>query len=56
MYYFTYFVLLYRVGYENHVKQYYNKDHPVQLSATIGIKQDGADGVDLTNKVIVITG
>ena len=36
------------------MKQYY-KD-PVQLSATIGLKQDGNDGVDLTNKVVVITG
>jgi dehydrogenase/reductase SDR family member 12 len=42
-----------QTGYFKHVKKY---TEPVQDSATIKVGQDGADGVDLTNKVVVITG
>jgi len=40
-------------GYKRHVKKY---DSPVQSRADLGIGVDGADGVDLSGKVIVITG
>lgn len=42
-----------KTGYERHIKSYMQ---PVQSAAAIGVKEDGADGVDLTGKVVVITG
>lgn len=42
-----------RTGYERHIKAYTS---PVQTSPNLKIGQDGADGVDLTGKVVVITG
>eukprot|EP00548_Thalassiothrix_antarctica_P012978 CAMPEP_0194171270 /NCGR_PEP_ID=MMETSP0154-20130528/5874_1 /TAXON_ID=1049557 /ORGANISM="Thalassiothrix antarctica, Strain L6-D1" /LENGTH=338 /DNA_ID=CAMNT_0038883497 /DNA_START=43 /DNA_END=1059 /DNA_ORIENTATION=- len=42
-----------RTGYEKNVKAY---KQPVQSSAVIGINGEGADGVDLSGKVIVVTG
>jgi len=42
-----------KTGYERHIKSYMQ---PVQSAAAIGIKEEGADGVDLTGKVVVITG
>lgn len=46
-------------GYCNHVKTYYAKTgSPVQASALAGVKNNGeaADGVDLTGRVVVVTG
>jgi len=43
----------FQTGYLRHVKSY--KD-PVQNAAAIGIGQEGSDGVDLTGKVVVVTG
>jgi len=40
-------------GYVKNIKKY---DTPVQTSSSIGIQGDGADGVDLTGKTIIITG
>lgn len=42
-----------KTGYLKKVKSY---DSPVQNEAAIGIKDAGADGVDLTGKVIMVTG
>lgn len=42
-----------QTGYMKHVTKYAT---PVQESASIKLNQPGADGVDLTNKVVVITG
>jgi hypothetical protein len=42
-----------KTGYEKHIKSY--KD-PVQKAASILRNQEGADGVDLEGKVILITG
>ena len=42
-----------QTGYLKHIKKY---TEPVQESATIRVGQEGADGIDLTNKVVVITG
>lgn len=44
-----------QTGYLKHVKRY-TTPGPVQDSATLGLKVDGADGMDLTDKVVVITG
>ncbi|KAL3921974.1 MAG: hypothetical protein SGILL_002460 [Bacillariaceae sp.] len=44
---------LVRTGYLKHVQKYKS---PVQDSPTIKPGQEGADGVDLANKVVVITG
>jgi NAD(P)-dependent dehydrogenase (short-subunit alcohol dehydrogenase family) len=40
-------------GYLRHVQKY---TEPVQKSASIGLGQEGSDGVDLTGRVIVVTG
>lgn len=42
-----------QTGYLKHVNKY---TAPVQESASIKLNQKGADGVDLTNKVVVVTG
>ena len=42
-----------RTGYLKHLPKYKS---PVQNSPAIKLGQEGADGVDLTNKVVVITG
>lgn len=42
-----------RTGYERHIKAYKT---PVQKKASIGRGQEGADGVNLDGKVIVVTG
>ena len=42
-----------QTGYIKHIAKY---TQPVQESASIKLHQPGADGVDLTNKVVVITG
>jgi len=42
-----------RTGYQRHVRTY---SDPVQDAAAIGIGRDGADGVDLTGKVVVVSG
>lgn len=42
-----------RTGYERHVKKY---TEAVQNAANIGIGAPGADGVDMTGKVVVVTG
>ena len=42
-----------RTGYERHVKKY---DSPVQSRADICRGAEGADGVDLGGKTIVVTG
>jgi hypothetical protein len=42
-----------RTGYERHVKKY---DSPVQSCAEICVGAEGADGVDLGGKTIVVTG
>jgi dehydrogenase/reductase SDR family member 12 len=43
----------YRTGYLQHVKAYTD---PVQSAAAMGIQAPGADGVDLTSRVVVVTG
>jgi len=42
-----------KTGYLRHIKSYTS---PVQDRASIGIGEAGADGVDMTNKCVVITG
>jgi len=42
-----------QTGYHKHILKY---TQPVQESASIKLNQPGADGIDLTNKVVVITG
>ena len=42
-----------KTGYQRHVKKY---TEPVQANAAIGLNQEGADGVDLSGKVVVVTG
>jgi dehydrogenase/reductase SDR family member 12 len=42
-----------QTGYENHIKKYVDL---VQKSASIGRNVPGSDGVDMTGKVVVITG
>jgi len=42
-----------QTGYENHIKKYAGA---VQKSASIGRNEAGSDGVDMTGKVVVITG
>jgi len=42
-----------QTGYERHVQKYTD---PVQTTAALGRGQPGADGVDLTNQVVVVTG
>lgn len=42
-----------KTGYLRHIKSY---SSPVQDRASIGIGEAGADGVDMTNKCVVITG
>jgi dehydrogenase/reductase SDR family member 12 len=44
---------LYRTGYTRHVQEY--KD-PVQSCASLTLDADGSDGVDWTDKVVMITG
>lgn len=46
-------VFLHRTGYQRHVRSY---TEPVQSAAAIGLGAEGADGVDLTDQVIVVTG
>ncbi|KAL7570367.1 hypothetical protein ACA910_017206 [Epithemia clementina (nom. ined.)] len=42
-----------QTGYRRHVQHY---KQPVQSAAAIGLKDEGADGVDLSGKVVVVTG
>ena len=42
-----------QTGYTKHLTKYTS---PVQDAPTIGIDQEGADGVNLTDKVVVVTG
>jgi len=46
-------VFAFRTGYLKHIKTY---TEPVQKSPAIQIGQEGADGVDLSGKVVVVTG
>jgi len=52
-YYYYYYCYYYSPGYVRHAKKY---TAPVQDSPTIRLGQEGADGVDLNGKVVVITG
>jgi len=42
-----------QTGYLKHLEKYKS---PVQSSAAIGVGQEGADGVDLKDKVVIVTG
>lgn len=42
-----------KIGYDKHIKKYTS---PVQKSASITRGEDGADGVDMEGKVVVVTG
>ena len=42
-----------RTGYQKHIQKY---AEPVQAAANIRVGAEGADGVDLSNKVIAVTG
>lgn len=43
-----------KTGYTNHIKSYYKES--VQTRATLKLGDEGADNVDLTGKVVVVTG
>ncbi len=46
-------ILSFRTGYIKHLEKY---KAPVQSSASIRVGQEGADGVDLQDKVVIVTG
>lgn len=50
---FLTYYYFFSTGYKKHVKAY---KEPVQAEASIVRGQEGADGVDMAGKVVVITG